>query len=69
MANIQRVARGQAGKLEPGEGETTQAVQRRLNAAAEELGRDLQVRRSVSPVYSWAPEGPRRGRHRMGPTA
>ena len=41
MGCIQRVAPGQAGKLEPGAGETTQAVRRRLAAAAEALGKEL----------------------------
>ena len=41
MGYIQILAPGQAGKLEPGEGETTQAVQRRLAAAAEALGKEL----------------------------
>ena len=36
---IERVAPGEAGKLEAGEGETTQAIRRRLNAAATALGR------------------------------
>ena len=35
IAYIQRLARGQAGKLEPEEGKTTQAVRCGLNAAAE----------------------------------
>ena len=50
---IQRVDRGQAGKLEPGEGETTQAIRRRLTAAAETLGKDLEVRRTSAAVYFW----------------
>ena len=61
---IQRVGSGQAGKLEPGEGETTQAIRRRLTAAAEALGKELQVRRSANAIYFWAPEAPRRGRPR-----
>ena len=65
---IQRVAPGQAGKLEPGDGETTQAVRRRL-AAAEALGKKLQVRQSADAVYFWTPEAPRRSRPRKGPTA
>ena len=69
MGYIQILAPGQAGKLEPGEGETTQAVQRRLAAAAEALGKELQLRRTVNAVYFWAPEAPRRGRPRKGPTA
>ena len=63
-AFIQGVPPGQAGKLEPGEGETTQAVRRRLNAAAETLGVSLEIRRTAGAVYSWASEGRRRGRPR-----
>ena len=69
MGYIQRVGAGLAGKLEPGEGETTQAVRRRLTAAAEALGKELQVRRTASAVYFWAPEAPRRGRPRKNPGA
>ena len=61
---IQRVPPGQAGALEAGEGETTQAIRRRLTAAAEMLGVSLEVRRSGSSVYFWASEGRRRGRPR-----
>ena len=60
---IQGVPPGQAGKLEPGAGETTQAVRRRLNAAAELLGVSLEVRRTAGAVYSghqWAGDGPAR---------
>ena len=67
MGYIQRVGPGQAGRLEPGDGETTQAIRRRLTAAAEALGKELQVRRSVNAVYFWAPEAPRRGRPRKNP--
>ena len=69
MGYIRRVASGQAGKLEPGDGETTQALRRRLTAAAEALGKELQVRRSANAVYFWVPEAPRRGRPRKNPAA
>ena len=69
MGYIQSVPPGLAGKLEPGEGETTQAIRRRLAVAAEALGKELQVRRTANAVYFWAPEGPRRGRPRKRPTA
>ena len=69
MGYIKSLAPGQAGKLEPGEGETTQAVRRRLTAAAEALGKELQVRRSADGVYFWAPEVRRRGRPRKNPAA
>ena len=64
---IQRVAPGEAGMLEAGEGETTQAIRRRLNAAAEALGKSLEFRRTASAVYFWSSEGRRRGRPRKNP--
>ena len=64
---IQRVATGQAGKLEPGEGETTQAIRRRLAAAAETLGKSLEFRRTAAAVYFWPTAGQRRGRPRKDP--
>ena len=66
---IQGVPAGQAGVLKPGEGETTQAVRRRLNAAAEALGVNLEIRRTAGAVYFWASEGSRRGRPRKNPAA
>ena len=58
---------GQAGKLTPDEGETTAAVRRRLGAAAEILGKSLEVNRQGNEVYFWE-EGdaaaPRRRRRR-----
>ena len=66
---VQGVAPGEAGMLEAGEGETTQAIRRRLTAAAEVLGKNLEVRRSASAVYFWASEGRRRGRPRKDPAA
>ncbi len=64
---VQRVAPGEAGKLEVGEGETTQAVRRRLHAAAEALGKQLEFRRTENAVYFWASDGRRRGRPRKNP--
>ena len=64
---IQGVPPGQAGKLEPGEGETTQAVRRRLNAAAETLGVSIEVRRTADAVYFWPSGGRGRGRPRKDP--
>ena len=59
MGYIQRVAPGKAGKLQPEAGETTQALRRRLTAAAEALGKELQVRRSANAVYFWMHRRPR----------
>ena len=57
----------QVGKLTPGEGETTAAIRRRLGAAAEILGKSLEVNRQGNEVYFWE-EGdaaaPRRRRRR-----
>ncbi|MDE2838671.1 MAG: hypothetical protein OXL97_14385 [Chloroflexota bacterium] len=61
---IQRVAPGEAGRLTVSEGETTQALRRRLNAAAEALGTSLDVRRTANAVYFWGAERRRRGRPR-----
>ena len=64
---IERVAPGEAGKLEAGEGETTQAVRRRLDAAATALGKKLEFRRMDNAVYFWLSDGRRRGRPRKNP--
>lgn len=64
VAYIERVTPGEAGKLEAGEGETTQAIWRRLNAAAAALGKNLEFRRTASAVYFWPSESQRRGRPR-----
>ena len=64
---IQRVSAGEAGLLKVAEGETTQAVRRRLNTAAEALGKNLEIRRTANAVYFWSSEGRRRGRPRKNP--
>ena len=64
---IQGVPSGQAGMLKPREGKTTQAVRRKLNAAAETLGVSLEIRRTATAAYSWPSEGRRRGKPRKVP--
>ena len=64
---IRRVGAGQAGMLTVGERETTQALRRRLNAAAEALGRSLEVRRTHNSIYFWEAGERRRGRPRKAP--
>ena len=64
---IQRVGPGQAGCLTLVEGETTQAVRRRLNAAAEAMGTSLDVRRTANALYFWGGDRRRRGRPRKNP--
>ena len=67
---IERVAPGQAGRLEPGEGrDDPGGPAQACNAAAEALGKDLQVRRSANAVYFCTPDGRRRGRPRKDPAA
>ena len=64
---IERVGPGEAGRLQAAEGETTQAMRRRLNLAADALGKRLEFRRTREAVYFCAAEGPRRGRPRKDP--
>ena len=64
---IQRLGAGEAGVLRVGEGETTQAVRRRLKAASEALGKNLESGRTSNAVYFWPSEGRRRGRPRKSP--
>jgi len=66
MGYVQRVPPGEAGVLEAVEGETTQAVRRRLGAAAEVLGKQLVVRRVGEIVYFWTAPSTRRGGRRQG---
>ena len=53
LGYIGQVSKGQAGKLTPGEGETTAAVRRRLGAAAKLAGEELEIRRTGDDTYFW----------------
>ena len=66
---IERLQEGQAGKLQPDEGETVVAVRRRLGAAANLAGKDLVMKRAGDEIYFWLPRpGERpRGRPRKAP--
>ncbi|MCH7481509.1 MAG: hypothetical protein IIC95_03355 [Chloroflexi bacterium] len=57
MDYIQRVPAGEAGQLQAGTGETTNAVRRRLGAAAKATGKTLVIRRSNDTVYFWVQPG------------
>ncbi len=57
---IQSVGPGGAGKLSPGEGESTMELRRRLNQAARAVGKTLAIRRQGDDVYFWIEESPRR---------
>ena len=50
---INQIGRTKAGKLTPSEGETTQALRRRLGAAAKHTGKELIVKRNGSEIYFW----------------
>ena len=53
MFFIEQLKDGKAGKLQPSEGETVQAIRRRLGAAAKTLGKDITVKRLGQEVYFW----------------
>ena len=72
MDYIEQLETGQAGKLIPDEGETTAAIRRRLDAAAQLLGKSLVVNRFEEVVFFWeegsGPAPHRRGRRRKNNT-
>ena len=60
---IGKLQEGQAGKLQPSEGETALALRRRLSAAAKLAGKDIVIRRTGDEIYFWTCESARpRGR-------
>ena len=50
---IEQLKDGKAGHLRPSEGETVQAVRRRLGKAAKLAGKSLEIRRVHDEVYFW----------------
>ena len=66
MGYIDRLPKGQAGKLVATEGETAGAVRRRLGAAAKLAGKDLVIRRADDGVYFWIRSGPSKSPRRRG---
>lgn len=54
---IEQLGTGQAGKLTPGEGETSLAVRRRLTDAAKASGKRVKVTRMGNEVYFWLDTG------------
>lgn len=60
---IKSVAPGMAGKLTPEEGETTQAIRRKLGSAAKLAGIEITVKKADDTVYFW-PAKRGRGRPR-----
>ncbi len=66
MDYLGRVPAGQAGQLQAGPGETTNAVRRRLGAAAKATGKKLVMRRSNDMVFFWVQPGSGRRRRTLG---
>ena len=64
MFFIEQLKEGKAGKLQPSEGETIQAVRRRLGAAAKMLGKEITVKRFGKEVYFWLSTDQRKKRAR-----
>ena len=64
LSYLEQLGEGQAGKLQPSEGETAGAVRRRLGAAAKLAGKELVIKRNDDDIYFWvkAGTGRRRGR-------
>jgi hypothetical protein len=65
LGYIDQLKKGQAGRLQPAEGESVGAVRRRLGAAAKLAGKELVIKRADEEVYFWvadAAPGRRRGR-------
>ncbi len=63
LAYIGHLTPRAAGKLQPGEGENTRALRRRLGAAAKASGKDLVIKTVGGEVYFWL-KGKRGGRPR-----
>ncbi len=61
---IEKLGKGEAGRLQAAEGEPITTVRRRLGAAARQLEKSLTIRRTGDEIYFWAEETRRRGRGR-----
>ena len=61
---LRQLQPGGAGSLRVGPGETTQALRRRLGAAARAVDTRLTIRRTADTIYFWATEG--NGRRKRG---
>ncbi len=63
---IEQLPEGQAGRLQPGEGESVATVRRRLGVAAKLSSKDITIKRQGSEVYFWVQQEPRPRRQRRG---
>ncbi len=66
LSYIQQLTEGQAGRLQPGEGESVATVRRRLGVAAKISGKDITIKRQGNEVYFWVQREPRPRRQRRG---
>ncbi len=59
LGYIEQLTEGQAGRLQPGEGESVSTVRRRLGVAAKLSGKDIIIKRQGNEVYFWVQPYPR----------
>ena len=59
LGYIEQLLEGQAGRLQPGEGESVATVRRRLGVAAKLSGQDITIKRQGNEVYFWVQAFPR----------
>ena len=58
---LERLARDEAGKLMPSEGETVATVRRRLGSAVKASGKSMTIKRVGAEIYFWEEPPKRRG--------
>ncbi len=66
LGYIEQLPEDQAGRLQPGEGETMATVRRRLGVAAKLSGKDITIKRQGDEVYFWVQPEPRPRRQPRG---
>ncbi len=59
LGYIEQLLEGQAGRLQPDEGESVATVRRRLGVAAKLSGQDITIKRQGNEVYFWVQAYPR----------
>jgi len=59
LGYIEQLTEGQAGKLQPGEGERVATMLRRLGVAAKLSGKDISIKQQGNEVYFWVEPYPR----------
>ena len=72
LGYIEQLAEGQAGRLQPGDGESVATVRRRLGVAVKLSSKDITIKRQGNEVYFWVQQEPRPRRQRRargGPEA